>query len=68
MDVEHVTAIVSLRPVIDDLIFRISNNPNLILGHNENDIKLFNILMDLCNFNAGRHNLPFITFDKKIEV
>lgn len=65
MDVEEVLAIVSLRPAIDDLIFRISNNPNLILKRNENDIKLVNVLKDLCSFNAGRHNLPLITFDKK---
>lgn len=62
MDVEIAAAIVALRLAIDDLIVRTAKNPKLILKPNEVDIKLINVLKDLCNFNAGRNNLSSITF------
>lgn len=63
MDVEIAAAIVALRLAIDNLIVRTTENPKLILKPDEIDIKLINILKDLCNFNAGRNTLSPITFD-----
>lgn len=63
MDVEIAAAIVALRLAIDDLIIKTTKNPKLILKPNKIDIKLINILKDLCNFNAGRNYLSAITFD-----
>jgi ATP-dependent RNA helicase A len=63
MDVKVAAAIVALRPAIDDLIVRTAENPKLISKLNETDIRLISILTNLCNYNAGRHNLYPIKFD-----
>ncbi|CAH1726470.1 unnamed protein product [Aphis gossypii] len=63
MDVKVASAIVALRPAIEDLIIRTVEDPKLILKPTKTDTKLINILRYLCDFNAGRHNLPPITFD-----
>lgn len=65
MDGNVAVAIVALRPAIEDLISRTSNDPNLILNMNETDTKLIRVLKDLCDFNAGRNNLSPITFHEK---
>lgn len=65
MDVKVASAIVALRPAIEDLIIRTVEDPKLILKPTTTDTKLINILRYLCDFNAGRHNLPPITFDTR---
>lgn len=65
MDVKVAAAVIALRPAIDDLIIRTTENPKLILKFNNTDTKLINILTDLCNYNAGRHNLSPMRFDKE---
>lgn len=63
MDVKVAAAIVALRPAIENIILRTANNPKLILEFNETDIKLIDLLKELCNFNAGRDNLSPVKFD-----
>jgi len=63
MDVKVAAAIVSLRPAIDNLILKVSEEPKLILKLNEIDKKLINILINLCSFNAGRNTLSPIKFN-----
>jgi len=65
MDVKVASAIVALRPAIEDLIIRTVEDPKLILKPTTTDTKLINILKYLCDFNAGRHNLPPITFETR---
>lgn len=65
MDIEVAAAIVALRPAINNLILKVTDNPKLILKPCEIDLKLINILKSLCNFNAGKTNLSPITFDDK---
>ncbi|XP_050532289.1 ATP-dependent RNA helicase A protein [Daktulosphaira vitifoliae] len=64
MDPSSASAIVALRPAIEGLIIKISENPEFILTMSDIDVKLLNVLKDLCNFNAGRYNISPITFDK----
>lgn len=64
MDVKVAAAIVALRPAIDDLILRTTENPKLISKLSKNDTRLINILTNLCNYNAGKHNLCPITFNE----
>jgi len=64
MDVKYASAIVALRPAIECLIVRVSENPELITMLNETDLKLIDVLKDLCNFNCGRYNLTPITFNQ----
>lgn len=68
MDIGVAAAIVALRPAIDSLILRVTDNPKLILKPCETDMKLINVLNSLCNFNAGRTNLSPITFDDKYDI
>lgn len=63
MDVKVAAAIVALRPAIEDLIIRTSEDPKLILKPSKVDTKLINVLRGLCNFNAGRNHLSPIIFD-----
>uniref|UniRef100_A0A2H8TI45 RNA helicase n=1 Tax=Melanaphis sacchari TaxID=742174 RepID=A0A2H8TI45_9HEMI len=63
MDVKVAAAIVALRPAIEDLIMRTAEHPKLIIKPTKTDTKLIKILRELCNFNAGRNDLPPITFD-----
>jgi len=63
MDVKVAAAIVALRPAIEDLIIRTVKDPKLITKLTGTDVKLINILKELCDFNAGRNNLLPITFD-----
>lgn len=65
MDVKVASAIVALRPAIEDLIIRTVEDPKLILKPTTTDTKLIKILRYLCDFNAGRHNLSPITFDTR---
>lgn len=64
MDPSSASAIVALRPAIERLIVHASEEPESISSLNETDIKLIEVLKELCNFNAGRHNLSPISFDK----
>ncbi|XP_008183325.1 ATP-dependent RNA helicase A-like [Acyrthosiphon pisum] len=62
MDVTAASAIVALRPAIESLIVHASEEPGSIAMLSETDIKLINVLKELCNFNCGRYNLSPITF------
>ncbi|XP_022167135.1 dosage compensation regulator [Myzus persicae] len=62
MDATAASAIVALRPAIERLIVQASEQPELIGMLSEADIKLINILKELCNFNCGRYNLSPISF------
>ncbi|XP_027854548.2 dosage compensation regulator isoform X1 [Aphis gossypii] len=64
MDVKAASAIVALRPAIESMIVRVSENPESITTLSETDIKLINLLKELCNFNCGRFNLSPISFDQ----
>lgn len=64
MDAKTASAIVALRPAIESLIVRVSESPISISTLNEADIKLIDVLKELCNFNSGRYNLSPISFDK----
>lgn len=64
MDVKHASAIVALRPVIERLIVRASENPESVLDLIRTNWTFMELLKDLCNFNCGRHNLPQITFNQ----
>lgn len=64
MEPKVASAIVALRPAIEGLIVRVSEDPESILMLNDCDTKLINILKELCNFNSGRYNLPPISFDQ----
>lgn len=64
MDVKTASAIVALRPAIESLIVRVSEDPEQISELSDRDVKLINVLKELCNFNSGRHNLTPISFDK----
>jgi len=64
MDAKYASAIVALRPAIECLIVRASENPESILTLNETDVKLIAILKELCNFNCGRYNLSPISFNQ----
>lgn len=65
MDVNVAAAIVALRPAIEDLIVRAVENPKLLIEPTRIDINLIKVMRDLCNFNAGRDNLPPIIFGTK---
>lgn len=65
MDVKAASAIVALRPAIESMIVRVSENPESITTLSETDIKLINLLKELCNFNCGRFNLSPISFDQR---
>jgi len=62
MNAAAASAIVALRPAIESLIVHASEEPESIAVLSEKDIKLINILKELCNFNCGRHNLSPISF------
>lgn len=62
MDAKAASTIVALRPAIESLIVRASKEPEMISMLNEIDIKLINVLKELCNFNSGRYNLSPISF------
>ncbi|CAI6362148.1 unnamed protein product [Macrosiphum euphorbiae] len=62
MDVKAASAIVALRPAIESLIVHASEKPDAIATLSETDIKLVNVLKELCNFNCGRYNLSPISF------
>jgi len=64
MDVKTASAIVALRPAIESIIVHVSENPESITTLSEKNIKLINILKELCNFNCGRYNLSPISFDQ----
>lgn len=64
MDPKAASTIVALRPAIESLIVRASKEPESILTLSEIDIKLIDVLKDLCNFNSGRYNLSPISFDQ----
>jgi ATP-dependent RNA helicase A len=64
MDVKAASAIVALRPAIESIIVHVSENPESITTLSETDIRLINILKELCNFNCGRYNLSPISFDQ----
>ncbi|KAF0752625.1 dosage compensation regulator isoform X2 [Aphis craccivora] len=64
MDVKAASAIVALRPAIESIIVHVSENPESITMLSETDIKLINILKELCNFNCGRYNLSPISFNQ----
>lgn len=65
MDPKTASAIVSLRPAIENLILKGSIEPNSILNLSSTDVKLIRILKELCDFNSGRYNLPSISFNQK---
>jgi len=65
MDVKAAAAIVALRPAIESIIVHVSENPESITTLSEIDIKLINLLKELCNFNCGRYNLSPISFDQR---
>lgn len=65
MDVKTAAAIVALRPAIESLIVRVSETPKSISSLNEADIKLIDVLKELCNFNSGRYNLSPISFENE---
>lgn len=65
MDVKAASAIVALRPAIESIIVHVSENPESITTLSETDIKLINLLKELCNFNCGRYNLSPISFDQR---
>jgi len=65
MDVKAASAIVALRPAIESIIVHVSENPESITMLSETDIKLINILKELCNFNCGRYNLSPISFNQR---
>jgi len=62
MDATAASAIVALRPAIESLIVHASEEPESITTLSETDIKLINLLKELCNFNCGRYNLSPISF------
>jgi len=62
MDATAASAIVALRPAIESLIVHASEEPESIATLSETDIKLINLLKELCNFNCGRYNLSPISF------
>ncbi|XP_029345786.1 dosage compensation regulator [Acyrthosiphon pisum] len=62
MDARAASAIVALRPAIESLIVHASEEPESIATLSERDIKLINLLKELCNFNCGRYNLSPISF------
>lgn len=62
MDPTAASAIVALRPAIESLIVHASEEPESIAMLRETDIKLINVLKELCNFNCGRYNLSPISF------
>lgn len=64
MDAKSASAIVALRPAIESLIVQASEDPDSISTLSEVDLKLINVLKELCNFNAGRYNLSPISFDQ----
>lgn len=64
MDGKIAAAIVALRPAIEDLIIRTTENPKLLLKPNKVDTKLIRVLRHLCNFNTGRIHLSPISFNK----
>lgn len=63
MDVKAAAAIVALRPAIEDLILKTTENPSVILEFNITERKLITVLKKLCNYNAGRDNLDPIIFE-----
>lgn len=65
MDVKAASAIVALRPAIESIIVHVSENPESITMLSETDVKLINILKELCNFNCGRYNLSPISFNQR---
>ncbi|XP_050424039.1 dosage compensation regulator-like isoform X2 [Adelges cooleyi] len=65
MDVKTAAAIVALRLAIKEIMVQITENPRCVLFRSNTDQRLIQILVDLCNFNAGRCGLPAIEFDKK---
>lgn len=64
MDAKAASAIVALRPAIESLIVTASEEPESILTLSDTNIKLIEVLKELCNFNSGRYNLPQIVFDR----
>lgn len=63
MDVKTASAIVALRPAIESLIVHASEEPESILTLSDTNIKLIEVLKELCNFNCGRFNLSPILFN-----
>ncbi|XP_050521951.1 ATP-dependent RNA helicase A-like [Daktulosphaira vitifoliae] len=63
MDVKSAAAIVALRPIIDQIMVKVVEHPECIIKRSDTDRRLIQILKDLCNFNAGRHNMSPIIFD-----
>lgn len=64
MDVKAASAIVALRPAIESIIVHVSEDPESITMLSETDIKLINLLKELCSFNCGRYNLSPISFNQ----
>lgn len=62
MDVKAAAAIVALRPAIEDLILKTTENPSIILEFNRVEKKLLIVLKKLCKYNAGRNDLDPIEF------
>ncbi|XP_050425485.1 dosage compensation regulator-like [Adelges cooleyi] len=65
MDVKSAAAIVALRPIIEEIMVRAVEQPECILRRTEADRGFIQILRDLCNFNAGTHDMPPIELDQK---
>lgn len=57
MDPNQAAAIVALRPAIESLVIRASQDPEQIVESSPLDDKVINIVRQLCQINAGRHEL-----------
>ena len=51
-------AVVALRLLIEEIIIRVANNPEMINGPTPMDEKLMSLIKILSRSNAGQHMLP----------
>lgn len=62
MKPEVASAIVALRPALESLIIRASKKPSQIKELSRVDLKVINVIKELCKLNAGRYGMKPVDF------
>ncbi|XP_073973059.1 dosage compensation regulator mle isoform X2 [Rhodnius prolixus] len=57
MEPKLAAAILSLRPVLENLVIKASSDPESIMNLSDVDKEVVSVIKELCRFNAGRYSL-----------
>lgn len=58
MDPTHAALVIALRPLLESIINDVVTSPSYIYEMPEEEKEVIRVIERLCEFNAGRYNLP----------